>query len=243
MLLPALKTSVSPLIDKQSIEDIIRNSTKALQQMSATMSGSGVSGGAFLNFNGKTGIWTFAKEAVEPESLGRIVVPYHGMYELIIEWGGGRPLQKTPPRQLLGVDYDEPLTERMLTKPLSPHLYKKDGDGPKHTHGFVGFVIDDGANVIFEHGSNGAKKAFSSLATTATQALAAFGEMVHPVITLGVGSWDGDYGTIYEPFNAAGYVTDKRVKEVNTISDADIITRPAPSRAKLARKAKEAPAL
>jgi hypothetical protein len=147
-------------------------------------------------------------------------------------------------RRGLAIDYDEPLTEAMLTKPLSPHLYKKENDGPKHTYGFIGFMVDDGATVIFEHSSNGAKKAFNALATTATQALAVFGELVHPVITLGVGSWDGDYGTIYEPkFNGAGFVTDTRVKEVNVISDGDIITRPTASRAKLARKAKEAPAL
>jgi hypothetical protein len=243
MMLPVPKFA-SASIDNSSIEDIIRASTKALQQMSATMTGSGVSGGTYLSFNGKTGIWALAKEEVEPESLGRIVVPYHGLYELMIEWAGGRPLQKTRPRQLLGIDYDEPLTEGMLTKPLSPHLYKKDGDGPKHTYGFVGFMVDDGTNVIFEHGSNGAKKAFNTLATTATQALVAFGEMVHPVITLGVGSWDGDYGTIYEPkFIGTGFITDTRVKEVDVISDKDIMTRPTASRAKQRRVTKEAPAI
>jgi hypothetical protein len=246
MLLPVFKNSSAlTSVNKPSIEEIIRNSAKALQHMSAAMPGSGVSGGAYLGFNGKTGVWTLAKEEVAPESLGRIVVPYHGMYELIVEWGGGgRPLQKTPPRQLLGIDYDEPLSERMLTKPLSPHLYRKETDGPKHTFGFIGFMVDDGANVIFEHSSNGAKKAFNALATIAHQAVIAFGEMVHPTITLSVGSWEGDYGTIYEPkFNGVGFITDTRVKEVSVISDADIITRPTASKAKLARKAAEAPAI
>ena len=56
--------------------------------------------------------------------------------------------------------------------------------------GFVGFMLDDGANVVFEHSSMGAKKAINALATTATQALVAFGEIVHPVIELGSSSYE-----------------------------------------------------
>ena len=50
--------------------------------------------------------------------------------------------------------------------------------------------FDDGANVVFEHSSMGAKKAVNALATTATQALVAFGEVVHPVIELGSSSYE-----------------------------------------------------
>ena len=122
---------------------------------------------------------------VDPKSLGRILVPQHGLFEGCIEWANGSPLQKIQ-RQLLGVHYDEPMSERLLPKPLSPNAYKKETDGPTLVLGFVGFMLDDGATVVFEHNSMGAKKAVNALATTATQALVAFGEMVHPVIELGV---------------------------------------------------------
>ena len=90
----------------------------------------------------------------------------------------------------------------------------------------------------------GAKKAVNALATAATQALAAFGEIVHPVIELGSSSYDNSYRTIYDPkLNVIGYVTDTRAREVNVLSDDDIITRPTASRAKLRRETKEAPAL
>ena len=147
-------------------------------------------------------------------------------------------------RQLLGVQYDEPMSERLLKKPLSPHAYRKETDGPTYMLGFVGFMLDDGATVQFEHGSMGGKKAVNALATTATQALVAFGELVHPVIELGSGSYENNYRKIYDPkLNVVGYVTDKRAREVNVIADDDIITRPTASRAKLSRKATEAPAL
>ena len=90
----------------------------------------------------------------------------------------------------------------------------------------------------------GGKKAVNALATTATQALVAFGEIVHPVIELGSSSYENSYRTIYDPlFNVIGYVTDQRVREVNVIADNDIITRPTASRARLRRETKEAPAL
>jgi hypothetical protein len=244
MQLPTLRNSVPASLNGQSIEDFIKNSTAALQRMAEAMPGSGIAGAAYLNFNGKTGIWTLNKDVVEPESLGCIVVPQHGLYEWYIEWAGGQPLQKSPPRQLLGVHYDEPLSERVLTKPLSPHAYRKENDGPTYTLGFAGLMLDDGANVVYEGSSNGAKKAFNSLATTSTQALAAFGEIVHEVIKLGVGSWDGANGTIYEPkLNVVGYITNKRANEVAPLTDQDIVTRPTASRAKLRRETAEAPAI
>jgi hypothetical protein len=242
MALPTFKNSTS--LSGQTVEDFVKNSTVALERMADAMPGSGIAGVAYVNFNGKTGVWTLSREEVEPESLGSIVVPQHGIYERFIEWAGGQPLQKTPPRQLLGVAYEEELHERMLPKPLSPHAYRKENDGPTHTYGLIGLMLDDGASVVYEGNSNGAKKAFNALAATATQAMTAFGEFVHPVVKLGTGFWDGVNGRIFEPkFNVIGYVTDKRAQEPAALSDKDIITRPTLSRAKLARKATEAPAI
>jgi hypothetical protein len=243
MQLPALRNSVPASLNGMSIEDFIRNSTQALQRTATAMPGSGVAGAVYLNFDGNTGIWRLSKEVVDPKSVGRIVVPQHGLFEGYTEWAGGSPLQKIQ-RQLLGVSYDEPMSEHLLTKPLSPGAYKKENDGPKFVLGFVGFMLDDGATVQFEHSSMGAKKAINALATTATQALAAFGEMVHPVIELGSSSWENSYRKGYDPkLPAIGYITEKRAQEVDVISDDDIITRPTASRAKLTRKATEAPAL
>jgi hypothetical protein len=105
------------------------------------------------------------------------------------------------------------MSERLLQKPLSPNAYRKETDGPALTLGFVGFMLDDGASVIFEHCSMGAKKALNALATIATQAIAAFGEIVHPVIELGSSSYANSYRTIYDPrLNVIGYVTDKRAR-------------------------------
>jgi hypothetical protein len=244
MQLPALKNAVpASLIDGQTIEDFIRNSTQNLQRMAAAMPGSGVAGAVYLGFDGTSGVWKLNKEPVDPKSLGRILVPQHGLFEGCIEWANSSPLQKIQ-RQLLGVHYDEPMSERLLLKPLSPNAYKKETDGPSLTLGFVGYMLDDGTTVMFEHSSMGAKKAVNALATTATQALVAFGELVHPVIELGSGSYENNYRKIYDPkLNVVGYVTDKRAREVNVIADDDIITRPTASRAKLSRKATEAPAL
>jgi hypothetical protein len=78
---------------------------------------------------------------------------------------------------------------------LSPGAYRKESDGPNLTLGFVGYMLDDAASIIFEHSSMGAKKAVSALATIATQAVTAFGEIVHPVIELGSGSYENSYRT------------------------------------------------
>jgi hypothetical protein len=172
-------------------------------------------------------------------------VPQNSLFEAMIEWANGVPLQKVPPRQLLGIAYDEPMTEAMFKKPLSPHLYKKDRDGPIHTFGFVGFMLDDGANVMFEHGSGGCKKAINALGTAATQVNVVFGEFVHPVIELcPPRSYVTGGNTVYNPIiNVIGYVTDKRASEVDVISDSDIITRPTASKAKTRREATEGPAI
>ena len=64
------------------------------------------------------------------------------------------------------------------------------------------------------------------------------------MIELESSSYENSYRTIYDPkFNVIGYVTDKRAREADVISDDDIITRPTASRAKLRRETKEAPAL
>jgi hypothetical protein len=244
MQLPALKNAVpASLVDGQSIEDFIRNSTQNLQRMSAAMPGSGVAGAVYLGFDGTSGVWKLNREPVDVKTIGRILVPQHGLFEGVIEWANSSPLQKVQ-RQLLGVHHDEPMSERLLPKPLSPNAYRKESDGPSATLGFVGFMLDDGASVIFEHSSMGGKKAVNLLATTATQAITAFGEIVHPVIELGSGSYENAYRVIFDPkLNVVGYVTDKRAREVDVIADADIITRPTASRAKLRRAASEVPAI
>jgi hypothetical protein len=243
MLLPALKNSVPASLDGKSIEDFIRNSVQNLQRTAATMPGSGIAGAVYLGFDGTKGVWKLNREEVDPKTLGRILVPQHGLFEGCIEWANSSPLQKVQ-RQLLGVHYDEPMSEHLLPKPLSPNAYKKETDGPAITLGFVGFMLDDGANVVFEHSSMGAKKAVNALATTATQALASFGEIVHPVIELGSSSYENSYRTIYDPkLNVIGYVTDTRARAVNVINDDDIIARPTASAARLRRETKEAPAI
>jgi hypothetical protein len=245
MHLPALRNTVPASLDGMSLEDYIRNATRNLQNVAAAMpsGGSGVAGAVYLGFNGNTSEWKLNKEVIDPKGVGRILVPEHGMYEGMIEWAGGSPLQKVT-RPLRGVAYEEPMTERLLKKPLSPGAYKKETDGPQYMMGFAGLLIDDGTTVVFEHNSGGATKALSALNTTAIQALVAFGELVHPVIELGSSSYENQGHTTFNPkLNVIGYVTDKRVKEVNVISDSDILTRPMPSPAKSRRKAGEAPAL
>jgi hypothetical protein len=246
MQLPALKNSAAALSlpEDQSLEEYIRNSTKSLQRMANAMPGNGLGNVAYLSFNGNTGEFKLNKEPIDAKSLGRILVPHHGLFETMIEWANGSLLQKVPPRQLLGVDYDEPMSERLFTKPTSPHLYKKEGDGPTLTYGFVGFLLDDGSTISFEHSSKGGVKAVNTLATSATQALVAFGELVHPVIELDSGSKELTYRTVYDPrFTIVGFVTDKRAREVDVISDDDILTRPAASKARVTRERHERPAL
>ena len=161
MLLPALNNATpTSLIDGMSVEDFIRNSIQNLQRVSAAMPGSG--GAAFLGFDGTRGAWKLNREPIDPKNLGRILVPQHGLFEGCIEWANSSPLQKIQ-RQLLGIAYDEPMSERLLQKSLSPSAYKKETDGPALTLGFVGVMLDDGANVVFEHSSMGAKKAVTGV--------------------------------------------------------------------------------
>ena len=245
MNLPALKNTSATLIDGMSIEDYIRNSTTNLQRMPTGGGGTGIPGAVYLGFDGNTGQWKLNREPIEPEDVGRIVVPQHGLFEGYIEWAANMPLQKIQ-RPLLGVKHDEPMSERLLLKPLSPGAYKKDTDGPSYQIGFVGHQLDDGGTIVFEHSSQGAQKAVNALATNATQAIVAFGEIVHTVITLSSGSYENRNSgrTTHEPkFTVIGYVTDKRAREVTVIADSDIITRPAASKGKLRRGGSEAPAI
>ena len=117
MQLPALKNAVPASLDGQSIEDFIRNSTQNLQRMSAAMPGSGIAGAVYLGFDGTKGNWKLNKEMVDPKSLGRILVPQHGLFESCIEWANGTPLQKVPPRQLLGVHRVRPLKSARAAPP------------------------------------------------------------------------------------------------------------------------------
>ena len=159
MQLPALKNSVpASLVNGMSIEDFIRHSTQNLQRMAAAMpGGSGVTGATYLGFDGTNGVWKLNREPVDVETIGRILVPQHGLFEGFIEWANSSPLQKIQ-RQLLGVHHDEPMSERLLPKPLSPNAYRKETDGPTHMVGFVGFVLDDGATVSFEKLLEGRQK-------------------------------------------------------------------------------------
>jgi hypothetical protein len=87
-------------------------------------------------------------------------------------------------------------------------------------------------------------KAINALSTAALQAVVAFGELVHPVIELGVYSYDIANRTVHNPtLVVVGYIPDKRAREADVLSDKDIITRPTASRAKLNREKREAPAL
>ena len=230
-----------------TIEDYIKNATRNLQHAAAAMpsggGGSGVVGAVYLGFNGNAGDWRLNKETVDPKSLGRILVPQHGLYEGMVEWAGGSPLQKIN-RPLRGVAYDEPMTERLLKKPLSPNAYKKENDGPTYMMGFAGLFFDDGATVVFEHSSRGATKAINALSTAALQAVVAFGELVHPIIELSSRSYENSGHLTFDPLlNVIGYVADTRAREVDVLSDKDIITRPTASRAKLNRARTEAPAI
>jgi hypothetical protein len=57
MQLPALRNAVpASLIEGQSIEDFIRNSTQNLQRMATAMPGSGLAGAVYLGFDGTSGV-------------------------------------------------------------------------------------------------------------------------------------------------------------------------------------------
>ena len=160
MQLPALKNTVpASLIDGMSIEDFIKNSTTNLQRIPAGGGGggTGIAGAVYLGFDGTTGQWKLNRETVEADDVGRILVPQHGLFEGYIEWANSSPLQKVQ-RPLLGVQHDEPMSERLLPKPLSPGAYKKETDGPSYQLGFVGFMLDDGGTVVFEHSSMGGQE-------------------------------------------------------------------------------------
>src|SRR5262249_34376231 len=132
MKLTGLNNAAS-LSDGQSIEDLIRNSTQNLQRVAGAMPRSAM----YLDFNGNSGAWKLNQEVVDAKSLGRILVPQHGLFEGYKEWANGSPLQKIR-RQLLGVHYDQPMSEQLLPAPLSPNAYKKENDGPVLVLGFLG---------------------------------------------------------------------------------------------------------
>ena len=244
MQLPALKNAVpASLIDGQSIEDFIRNSTQNLQRMAAAMPGSGVAGAVYLGFDGTNGVGS---------STGRWSTRKVSAASWCRSTACSRAASSGPTRRRCrrysGSCSASTTTSRCPSSccrsRCRPTPTERKPTARRYVLGFVGFMLDDGANVVFEHYSMGAKKAVNALATAATQALAAFGEIVHPVIELGSSSYENSYRTIHDPkLNVIGYVTDKRAREADVISDDDIITRPTASRAKLRRETKEAPAL
>ena len=189
-------------------------------------------------------MWKLNKEVVDPKSLGRILVPQHGLFEGCIEWANGSPLQKIQ-RQLLGVHHDEPMSERLLPKPLSPNAYKKDTDGPK-LHARLRRLHprrrrQRGVRALLEGRQKGGQRPGDDchpgnrrLRRDGPPGDRAWVQLVRELADR----------TIHDPkLNVIGYVTDKRAREADVISDDDIITRPTASRAKLRRETKEAPAL
>ena len=81
MQLPALQNAVpASLINGQSIEDFIRNSTQNLQRMASAMPGSGVAGAVYLGFEGTKGVWKLNRLVVDAKSLGRILRPVRGLH-------------------------------------------------------------------------------------------------------------------------------------------------------------------
>ena len=244
MQLPALKNSVPASLDGQSIEDFIRNSTQNLQHMAAAMPGSGIAGAVVSRLRRHHRQLEAQQGGGRPEKSrphpGAAARPVRGLHRV-----GQRVAAAEDPA---AAARRSPTTSRCPSgccrSRCRPTPTRRKPTARRYVLGFVGFMLDDGANVVFEHYSMGAKKAVNALATAATQALAAFGEIVHPVIELGSSSYENSYRTIYDPkLNVIGYVTDKRAREADVISDDDIITRPTASRAKLRRETKEAPAL
>lgn len=223
-----LKGANPVLIEGQTVGDFIKNSLRNLQRNITVLPGDNQSGASFLGFDGNTGDWKLSKEPVDAASLGRIIVPPDAFFEGMTEWANQKPLQKTR-RPLLGVEHKEPMSEHLLPRPLSPAAYTQPSDGPRYVLGFTGKMMDDGTKLQFEHNSRGGTQAVNILATHVTQAIAAFGEIVHPVIELGVSSYVNSHGkTIFDPqFNVVGFITDKRAKEVEVLSDEDIVTQPS----------------
>jgi hypothetical protein len=116
MYFPIPKNMVPTLIDGMSIEEYVRSATQNLRNSAASMPGSaggGISGAIYLGFNGNTGEYKLNKVVVDPKSLGRILVPEQSIYEGMVEWAGGSPLQKVT-RPLRGVAYDPSSTVRFL---------------------------------------------------------------------------------------------------------------------------------
>ena len=223
-----LKGASPVLIEGRTVEDFIKNSVHNLQRNVTLLPGDNQSSTSFLRFDGNTGNLKLNREPVDAASLGRIVIAPDAIFEGMVEWANQKPLQKTH-RPLLGVEHKEPMSEHLLPRPLSPAAYRHQSDGPRYVLGFTGKMMDDGTKLKFEHSSKGATRAVNSLATLVTQAIVAFAEIVHPVIELGVSSYVNHLGkTVFDPqFNVVGYITDKRVKEVEMLSDEDIVTQPA----------------
>jgi hypothetical protein len=221
----ALKTTSPVLIEGQPVADFIKNSIQNLQRNVTVPLGDNRS---FLHFNGNTGEWKLNKEPVDAASLGRIIIAPDAIFEGMVEWANQKPLQKTQ-RPLLGVEHKEPMSEHLLPRPLSPTAYRQQSDGPRYVLGFAGKMMDDGTKLTFAHSSQGVTRAVNTLAMLVTQASAAFGEIVHPVVELGVSSYLTSLGkTVFDPqFNVIGYITDKRAKEVEALSDEDILTQPS----------------
>ena len=239
MQLPGLRNTVQPA--GQDITAFIKASTANLQR---TVVGNSQAGSiTYLGFDGTTGAWKLNRDPIEPDDVGKVVINSRGLFEGIIEWCNGSPLQKFS-RPLLGVQHDEPVSEKMLPKPMSPQIYRTDRDGPTNVLGFLAKSLDDGTDLMFESGSMGGTKAVDAVAQQVLQGAAAFGELVHPVVVLAVTSYDGAYRTIFNPiFKVVGFIPDSRLGNEVPVTDKDVLVRPQASLSRQRREKGEAPAL
>ena len=141
MQLPALKNTVpASLIDGMSIEDFIRNSTTNLQRIPT--------GGARRDRHRRRRVsWVSTARPASGSSTGSRSRRKTSAASWCRSTACSRAISNGPTRrrcrrssgQLLGVQHDEPMSERLLPKPLSPGAYKKETDGPSYQLGFVGY--------------------------------------------------------------------------------------------------------
>ena len=192
MQLPALKNCRSCLARRQSIEDYIRNSTQNLQHVAAAMpgSGSGITGAVYLGFNGNTGNWKLNKEVVDPKSLGRILVPQHGLFEGMIEWANGSPLQKMPAAAARRSPRRADVGARCCRSRCRPAPTGRTPTARRYMLGFVGFMLRRRRHRGVRALLGGRHKSSQRPGDNCPQALVAFGEIVHPVIELGSSSYE-----------------------------------------------------
>ena len=83
-----------PMIDGMTIAEFIKASAEKLRRNMTATPGGGAGTTAYLKFNGNTGQWSLNGDEIDPIGIGRLVVPRSSLFEGVVEWAGGRPLQK-----------------------------------------------------------------------------------------------------------------------------------------------------